>query len=300
MTLDQLRVFLAVAEHMHVTRAAQSLNMTQSAASASIAALENRCGIKLFDRVGRRIELTHSGALFLAEARAVVARAEQAEAVLSEIAGLQRGHLTLYASQTIANYWLPLHLHRFRQRYPKITLTLLIGNTTQVADAVHAGTADLGFVEGEVDDPVLVRLAVPGDRLVLVVGAGHPLASRPDIAAGDLAELDWVLRERGSGTRQVFETALRGYGLDPERMRIALEMPSNEAVRNAVEAGAGATVISHLVTAPGLQAGTLVRIDLAFPERPFFAIRHRDRGRTKVEEALLDLVRTKRNSKMDD
>lgn len=290
MTLDQLRVFIAVAEHLHVTRAAQVLNMTQSAASASIAALESRCGVKLFDRVGRRIELTHSGQLFLAEARAVVARAAQADAVLAEISGLQRGQLSLYASQTIANYWLPGYLHRFRQRHPRIHLQLVIGNTSQVAQAVFAGAADLGFVEGEVEDPLLTRLAVPGDRLVLVVGANHPAAGRSELAVDDLARIDWVLRERGSGTRQVFETALRGYGLDPDQLRVALEMPSNEAVRSAVEAGAGATVISHLVAAPGLQAGTLTRFDLAFPERPFFVIRHRDRGRTKVEEALLGLI----------
>lgn len=296
MTLDQLRVFLAVAEHMHVTRAAQALNMTQSAASASIAALEHRCGVKLFNRVGRRIELTHSGRQFLVEARAVVARAEQAEAVLAEIAGLQRGQLILHASQTIASYWLPRHLHRFRQYYPRIGLKLMIGNTAQVTDAVLAGSADLGFVEGEVDDPLLVRLAVPGDRLVLVVGAGHPAAQRPVFAVGELSELEWVLRERGSGTRQVFEAALRGYGLDPERLRVALEMPSNEAVRSAVEAGAGATVISHLVATPGLQAGTLVRCELGFPKRGFFAIRHRDRGRGKAEEALLDLVRAERRA----
>lgn len=296
MTLDQLRVFIAVAEHLHVTRAAQALNMTQSAASASIAALESRCDVKLFNRVGRRIELTRSGALFLVEARAVVARAEQAQVVLAEISGLQRGQLTLHASQTIANYWLPRHLHRFRQHYPRIGLKLMIGNTAQVTDAVLAGSADLGFVEGEVDDPLLVRLAVPGDRLVLVVGAGHPAAQRPVIAVGELSELEWVLRERGSGTRQVFEAALRGYGLDPERLRVALEMPSNEAVRSAVEAGAGATVISHLVATPGLQAGTLVRCELGFPERAFFAIRHRDRGRGKAEEALLDLVRAERRA----
>lgn len=291
MTLDQLRVFIAVAEHMHVTRAAQALNMTQSAASASIAALENRCGVKLFDRVGRRIELTQSGELFLAEARAVVARAAQAEMVLAEISGLERGHLSLYASQTIANYWLPRHLHRFRLRYPRIGLQLKIGNTSQVAQAVAAGIADLGFVEGEVEDPVLTRLAVPGDRLVLVAGVGHPAARRPSMAARELAELGWVLRERGSGTRQVFESALRDYGLDPEQLDVALEMPSNEAVRSAVEVGAGATVISHLVAAPGLLSGILIRFDLPFPERQFFVIRHRDRGRTKVETALLDLVR---------
>lgn len=291
MTLDQLRVFLAVAEHLHVTRAAQVLGITQSAASASIAALESRCGVRLFDRVGRRIELTRSGELFLGEARAVLARVAEAEAVLAEISGLERGRLTIFASQTIANWWLPAHLHCFHRRWPRIELKLLIGNSARVTEAVVAGTADLGFVEGEVEEPALVRLPVPGDRLVLVVGRDHAAARRPSLAAGELGDLEWVLRERGSGTRQVFETALRGYGIDPDGLRVALEMPSNEAVRSAVEAGAGATVISHLVVAPGLEAGTLVRCDLAFPARRFFAVRHRDRRSGKAEEALIELIR---------
>jgi Periplasmic molybdate-binding protein/domain len=114
----------------------------------------------------------------------------------------------------------------------------------------------------------------------------------PGRTAREVSGLDWVLRERGAGTRQMFETALCGYGRDPEQLRVALEMPSNEAVRSAVEAGAGATVISHLVAGSGLRAGTLAQLDLAFPERQFLVIRHRDRGRTKVEAALLDMVRT--------
>jgi DNA-binding MarR family transcriptional regulator len=110
MTLEHLRVFVAVAECQHVTRAAEALNIAQSAVSASIVALEGRHGAKLFNRVGRRIELTEAGALFLAEARAVLARAESAELVLSELGDLKRGVLSVHASQTIAGYWLPRHL----------------------------------------------------------------------------------------------------------------------------------------------------------------------------------------------
>src|SRR5271169_3496878 len=154
MTLEQLRVFVAVAERQHVTRAAEALNIAQSAVSASIAALEGRHGAKLFHRVGRRIELTEAGALFLAEARAVLARAESAELVLSELGELKRGVLSVYASQTIAGYWLPRYLVDFRRSYPGVAIRLSIGNTSQAA-AVRGGEADLGFVEGEVDDPAL-------------------------------------------------------------------------------------------------------------------------------------------------
>src|SRR5258708_3083286 len=137
MTLEQLRVFVAVAERQHMARAAESLHLAQSAVSAAVAALEARHGAKLFHRVGRGIELTEAGKLFLGEARGVLARAEAAESVLSELGGLQRGTLSLYASQTIASYWLPRHLVAFRRAHPGIEIRLAVGNTAQVAEAVH-------------------------------------------------------------------------------------------------------------------------------------------------------------------
>ena len=127
MTLEQLRIFVAVAERQHVTEAARALNLAQSAASHAIAALEARHDTKLFDRVGRRIELTEAGHIFLAEARAVLARTEAAELALSEFGGLKRGTLSIQASQTIAGYWLPRHLVAFRRAYPQIKIRLAIG-----------------------------------------------------------------------------------------------------------------------------------------------------------------------------
>ena len=192
MTLDQLRIFVAVAERLHVTQAAAALNMTQSAASAAIAALENGVRTPLFDRIGRGIALTEAGRLLLPEAKAVLTRLAQAEQALDDLQGLRRGHLSLHASQTIAGYWLPPLMHRFRADWPKVTLSLVIGNTTQVARAVLEGEADLGFVEGDVviqgarmrqDDPFLARIPVATDRMVLVVGAGHPWAGRRQLDA---------------------------------------------------------------------------------------------------------------------
>ncbi len=291
MTLDQLRVFVAVAERLHVTQAAAALNMTQSAASAAIAALETGLGTKLFDRVGRGIAMTEAGRLLLPEAKAVLTRLAQAEQALDDLQGLRRGHLSLHASQTIAGYWLPPLMHRFRELWPRVTLSLVIGNTAQVARAVLEGDADLGFVEGDVEDPLLARSPVAADRLVLVVGAGHPWAGRAGLEAGDLAATGWVLRERGSGTRQVFEAALAGFGVDPGRLDVRMELPSNEAVRSAVEAGAGATVISRLVAAAGIASGSLVELKLDLPERSFTVLRHGDRGRSRAEAALLALIR---------
>ena len=289
MTLDQLRIFVAVAERQHFTRAAQALNLAQSAASAAVAGLEGRYGIKLFHRVGRGVELTEAGGRFLVEARAVLARAAAAEAVLDEFGCLQQGSLSVQASQTIASYWLPRHLVTFREAYPKIELRLSIGNTAQVAAAVHDGSAELGFVEGAVDDPLLLRQMVARDQMLLVVAPGHPWATREGVTASELSETDWVLREPGSGTRSVFEAELRRLGLG-RPLRVLLELPSNEAVRAAVEAGAGATVISASVAAPSLEAGLLHPVRMSLPDRSFDLLRHRERHGSRAAQALLDII----------
>ena len=290
MTLEQLRIFVAVADRQHVTRAAEQLNVAQSAASASIAALESRHGAKLFHRVGRGIALTEAGALFLIEARAVLARAEAAELVLSELGGLKRGTLVVQASQTIASYWLPRHLVAFRRAYPAIAISLTIGNTTQVAAAVSQGSAELGFVEGAVEDPALDSSVVARDQLVIVVGPDHDWARTGAVVTPQrLAESEWVLREAGSGTRSVFEAALSELGVAQASLRVALDLPSNESVRAAVEAGMGATAISASVAAPSIEAGLLHAVDLALPERQFCVLRHRDRYRSRAGDAFVAL-----------
>jgi DNA-binding transcriptional LysR family regulator len=283
MTLEQLRVFVAVAERQHITRAAAALNLAQSAVSAAIAALEARHGTKLFHRVGRGIGLTEAGKLFLIEARAVLARAEAAELVLSELGGLKRGTLAVQASQTIASYWLPRHLVAFRRQYPGIDIRLSIGNTAQVAAAVHEGIADIGFIEGAIDDPMLVSEQVARDQLVVVVGGDHPWAKGGRLEPERLIETEWVLREPGSGTRSEFEAALEELGVSPGALRVAVELPSNEAVRAAVEAGLGATAISGSVAAPSLEAGLLHRVPIDLPERQFRVVRHAERRGAAVD-----------------
>jgi DNA-binding transcriptional LysR family regulator len=287
MTLEQLRIFIAVAEKQHVTQAASELNLTQSATSAAIAALETRYDIKLFDRIGRGIVLTQTGRDFLIEARAVLSRARAAAQVLNDLAGLKRGSLAIAASQTVANYWLPSRLQTFHAAYPGIDLHVTIANTELVARAVAHGSADLGFVEGEVDDASLTAKRIDGDALIVVVGAKHPWVGRKKIAAKDLLTTAWVLREPGSGTRSMFESALRQSGIKLSDLRIALELPSNEVVRTAVETGDAATAISDLVVAPSLVAKTLHRVSFELPRRAFYILRHKERHANRIEQALL-------------
>jgi DNA-binding transcriptional LysR family regulator len=290
MTLEQLRIFVAVAEREHVTRGARDLNLTQSATSAAIATLEARYATKLFDRVGRRIALTEAGRLFLVEAKAVLARAAAAETVLADLAGLKRGSLSLAASQTVANYWLPRIIQRYQSRHPGIAVALAIGNTEQVSARVYEGTADLGFIEGAIDYPTLSMDPVAEDELVLVVAPDHPWASQRPDPARDFKSARWILRERGSGTRSIFEAALPDLGVRPQDLDVALELPSNESVRAAVEAGAGVTVISKLVVASSLKAGALVGVAVDLPRRLFFVLRHKERYVTQAERELLSLV----------
>jgi DNA-binding transcriptional LysR family regulator len=291
MTLDQLRVFVAVAERGHLTQAADALALTPSAVSASIRALEERYDTPLFDRVGRRIELNGAGRVFLEEARATLARAGAAERALAELAGLQRGTLALQASQTIASYWLPPLLVRFRQDYPHVDVRLEVGNTLSVADAVRAGTADMGFVEGEVADAALDAVPVGADSMAVVVAPGHPWATKRALKAADLAGGEWVVREPGSGTRSAFEAMLAQLGVAPAALTVALTLPSNEAVRAAVMTGRYAAGLSELVAAPYVAAGLLARARLALPPRPFYLLRHRERHRSKAALALAQLIR---------
>jgi len=197
MTLEQLRVFVAVAERQHVTQAARALNLAQSAASHAITALEERHDTKLFNRVGRHIELTEAGQAFLAEARAVLARAEAAELALSEFGSLKRGTLSVEASQTIASYWLPRYLVAFRRAYPQIQIRLAIGNTAQVAASVESGAAELGFIEGAAENPHCTSTPVARDQLLVVVGPEHPWVGRTRLTPGEMREGEWVLREAG-------------------------------------------------------------------------------------------------------
>ncbi|MDE2111948.1 MAG: LysR family transcriptional regulator [Alphaproteobacteria bacterium] len=293
MTLEQLRIFVAVAEREHVTRAAHYLRLTQSATSAAIAALEARYATKLFNRIGRRIELTPAGRVFLAEARAVLARAAAAETILADVAGLRRGSLTLAASQTVGNYWLPPLMHRYRAAYPGIAVNLTIGNTETVAAKVRDGAADLGFVEAAVTDPLLSLTPVAEDELVLVTSAGRKPAKKRSLTPADLKGLRWVFREQGSGTRTIFEAAMSGLGVDVSELDVVLELPSNEAVRAAVLDGAGAALLSKLVVAVPLKAGTLVALNIALPKRQFFALRHKERYVTQAEREFYAVMESR-------
>ena len=287
MTLDQLRVFIAVAERQHVTKAAEALHLAQSAVSAHIAALEERHEARLFERAGRGIRLTEAGATFLVEAKAVLAQVDRAELVLAEISGLRRGRLQLQASETIASYWLPARLVAFRRANPNLVVTLAIGNSSEAIESVLAGRVEIGFVEGAVDDPTLTVTDLAQDQLVVVVAPDHPWAGRERVDPEQLGESVWVLREPGSGTRGMFEADIAHVGVASGMLDVVLELPRNEAVISAVQAGLGATAVSANAAVAGLEAGLLVEVAIELPVRQFRAIQQKARRASHAGSALL-------------
>ena len=290
MTLDQLRIFVEVAERGHVTRGAEALSLSQAAASAAIGALEGAYHIKLFDRIGRGIQLTETGRIFLREARAVLDRAAMARSVLQDLAGYPTGPVAIAASQTIATYWLPRRLAAFHAANPRVRLNVVIRNTREVESAVVEGEVNVGLVEGPTQHPALIRQQIDHDHLVLVVASGQgPL---PVDATGrtDLRAINWVIREPGSGTRRGLEDLAIREGLSLDDLNISLVLPSNEAVREAVEAGAGATIISRQVVVSAIASGRLSEIPIELPPREYALVRHRDRHATLAQEALVSYL----------
>lgn len=277
MTLDQLRIFVEVAKREHMTRAAENLCLSQSAVSGAIQSLEERHNISFFHRVGRRIELTQDGRFFLEHAQAVLRSAEAAQLALLELRGLRQGSITIHASQTTGSYWLPEHLVRFRAAYPDVGIKLAIGNTDQVASAVASGSAEIGFIEGAIQSSELMMRQVHLDQLVIVVGKRHPWKGIRRLKGDQINQTKWVLRERGSGTRSVFEQALARLGFKIDSLDMALELPSNEAVIAAVESGAGATAISRVVVKSALRLNRLHVVPFERIERPFMLLCHRQR-----------------------
>lgn len=289
MTFEQLAIFVAVAEREHLTKAAAAINLTPSAVSASIRSLEQHYGVELFHRIGRRIELTDAGRIFLEEARKLLARSQSVELILSELGSLQRGSLNVFASQTIASYWLPPRLMEFHNRFPGIELQLTIGNTRTVADAVISGEADIGFVEGDLDEPALAASIVAHDELVVVVGPSHPWAGKKALDVDDIRSGRWVMREVGSGTRSAFEEALNDLGIKAGTLDIVLVLPSNESILCALLTGSGAATVSRLAAEQYIESGRLCEVDFPAPAREFRLLRHKERHASKAALTLLEI-----------
>ena len=303
MTLDQLRVFLAVVEYLHFTRAAEALYISQPAVSAAIQCLEEQYEVRLFHRIGRHIEITEAGKLLQAEAQKIIDQVTLTERGLRELNNLQRGELKLGSSLTIGNYWLPDKISQFKHQYPGITVNCTLANTEEICEGTATGLYDLGLVEGEVKPSVQSALeeeSVGGDRLLIVVGTSHPWFERGEVHLKELTTTDWVMRESGSGTQQRFEQALQNWGIAPAQLNVILVLNSGEMVKAVIESGVGAAAISELMVKKELQLdilrsiqvtddrdGLSVTVEIA---RPFLKLKHRQRFQTRLSRSFEDML----------
>jgi DNA-binding transcriptional LysR family regulator len=303
MTFDQLRVFLAVVEYLHFTRAAEALYISQPAVSAAIQCLEEQYEVRLFHRIGRHIEITEAGKLLQAEAQKIIDQVALTERGLRELNNLQRGELRLGSSLTIGNYWLPEKISQFKHQYPGISVNCTLANTEEICEGTATGLFDLGLVEGEVKPAVkniLEEDSVGGDRLVIVVGQSHPWFQRREVALTELYNTDWVMREAGSGTQQRFEQALQNWGITPSDLDTILVLHSGEMVKAIIESSVGAAAISELMVKKELQLDTLRAIQVKDDRngaavtleivRPFLKLKHQRRFQTRLSKSFEQML----------
>ncbi len=292
MTLRQLEIFEKVATTRHVTRAGEQLLISQSAVSMAIAELEHISGGPLFERQGRRLLLNDRGRYLLPQAKEMIRRAQAIETVLNDSAEMPSGILHVGASTTIGNYLLPSLLGEFGRLYPRAKALLMVGNTQQIETAVESGELDLGLIEGPCHLASLNASPWRRDELAVIVGKEHPWSRRKSATARMLADAPWIMRERGSGTREVFESAMSREGIG---FSISLELGHTEAIKRAVEAGLGVGCLSRLAVQRELDHHWLIKVVTPLDlQRDLILLTRNDGYKTKLFEACLTLLR--RNS----
>lgn len=252
-TLKQLQVFLAVAHHQHVSRAAEELAMSQSAVSGALKEFESQFEIRLFDRVGKRLQINELGLNIRPLAEALLAQADELERELRQ--HQQPGDLKVGATLTIGNYLCVGLINDYMTRSPGSRVHLDVANTQAIAREILDFKIDLGMIEGELQHTELKISPWKVDELVCFCSPQHPLARKQNLSLADLLAADWLLREPGSGTRQTFDRALRGH---LHQVKVLLELQHTEAIKRGVEAGLGISCLSRIALVDAFARGSLV------------------------------------------
>ncbi|WP_390595046.1 LysR family transcriptional regulator [Simiduia litorea] len=261
-SLKQLQVFLAVAHHRNVSRAAEQLAMSQSACSSALKDLESQYGLQLFDRVGKRLQANELGDYLRPKAEALLAQAREFEQALSQQP--DAGELRVGATLTIGNYLAVSLINRYIHDNSTGKVKLEVANTEQITERLLNFDIDVGMIEGEVQHPALSVQRWRSDELVCFCAPDHPLAKQQHLTDVDLENALWILREKGSGTRQTFDRGM--HGLLPN-LHISLELQHTEAIKRAVEAGLGISCLSRISLEDAFKRGSLV--PLQTPHRDF-------------------------------
>ena len=288
----QLQVFHTVARLLSFTKAAETLHMTQPAVTFQVRQLEEYFNTRLFDRTHNRISLTEAGARVFQFSDKIFELYGEMENAVREMTGEISGSLTIGASTTIAEYMLPALLGDFRAKYPDVSIHLKVSNTDGIVSMVENNTIDLGVVEAPVSNKNLVVDECRRDYLVAIVPPGHAKAHLKKITLDELLEYPFICREEGSGTREVIAEHMARWSKSQTCMNVAMELGSPEAVKGAVEAGMGISVVSNATIQKELRLDTLVAIELDPPlERPFSFVHQKQKFRVRVMEELLEFAR---------
>jgi DNA-binding transcriptional LysR family regulator len=257
-TVDyRLAVFRTVAEQASFTRASKILHLSQPAVTQHIKALEDELGQALFARNSQGVSLTRAGSVLLKHARLVARMDEALAQEIQRESGVIRGRLALGATSTIGQYLLPEWLIESRRKWPALVLHVDIQNTEQILEGVLGGKLDLGLIEGRCRRVGLQAESFLDDEIICIASAKNPLTHGGAVSLTSLKAQLWVFRERGSGTRDIAEIALKRHGLDPRRLKVDLELASSEAIKAVVAGGHGLTFLSRFVVRREIALGIL-------------------------------------------
>lgn len=268
------------------------MGLSQPAVTMQVQALESDLGATLFDRRYRKVETTEAGRALLPYARKVLAELDDARTALEQLSETVSGRLLFAASTTPGQYVLPRLLGGFLRKFPEVGITLRVFDTAEVIEKVESGEAQLGMTGAEVHGARVEYERLGHDDLVMICAPNHALLKRDSVCFADLVEEPFIVRESGSGTRMVFEDAMRHGGIDPAELRVVMELGTNEAIVSAVEGGMGIGVVSTWVAEKALQLGTVARVpEGSFPlVRPLYLVMPRN-TLTRAADALIDYLR---------
>ena len=253
----KLRVFCAVAETKSFSKASELIHLTQPAVSLQIQAMEELYETRLFDRSGNTINLTPAGEILYKRAKEILALYSEAQQNISEITGAIKGSLSIGASSTIGNYLLPHIIAAFKKKVPQVNISLVVGNTKTITERLNAGEIDIALVEGDVSKQRFSVETLISDELVVIMSPAHPWAERRNIPAIEMTKEPLILREEGSGTRQIILKHLEEHGIKLDQLKISLIMGSTEAIKGAVEEGVGISIVSGWAARKTLKQGLI-------------------------------------------
>ncbi|HET8939462.1 MAG TPA: LysR substrate-binding domain-containing protein [Polyangiales bacterium] len=295
MNLNHLRVFASVAEHGNLTRAARELNVSQPAISKQLSDLEEDLGTQLVDRLPRGVRLTQAGEVLFTHAQRILQAERAAQQDLRDLRGLGRGKLSVGASTTVGSYLVPSLMGELHRQHPGVQLDLSIANTAAVQSAVLENRCDVGLIEGFVTSESLAVETLIADDMVGIAAPAHPVLARGPLRAASLAELPLLMREQGSGSREVVEAALRKRNLD---IKPVMSLGSTEAIKSAVIHGLGIAFVSRLTVEHELQSKRLV--ELSFNDlqirRDLYLVALRGKRHSAAASAFIALTRRRLRS----